>query len=452
MMVQDDIKQILRSYKANQASKYIPVRGDEILTKVFECEKYNVSTKYDGHLCFIVKNKEGIYLLNFNGEPFEREELIVELNTIIPKEGIFVGEIFYYKENERTRSFDLVKHLSSSDSSIKVVVFDVIDYDGSSFENNLWEEKKEIINQLFSKGKNIFSLEEIEVTSRKDIQSEFENRVMNNNQEGLIVRGFNGPIFKIKPKLTFDFVVLGYSLGYSDNFSLLKELLFGVMIENDEFLIVGKVGGGFTIDQRTSLLEQLKKIKAESNLIEPSGSKTPFTFIKPEIVLEIESVDIINNTSNKAIKKSLVKFDKSNYSKVDNTSSVSLISPVFKGFREDKKVELDQVGINQITRIIDLKEEVQEDAKKSPSKIIKKEIYIKETKGVKMVKKFFVWETKSSSKNFPKYVFYKIDYSPTRGDKLQRDIKVSENKSQIEKIFSKQIESDIKKGWNLYVD
>ena len=66
-----------------------------------------------------------------------------------------------------------------------------------------------------------------------------------------------------------------------------------------------------------------------------------------------------------------------------------------------------------------------------------------------MVKKYFLWETNSSSENYPNFVFYKIDYSPSRSDKLQRDIKVSNNQSQIEKIFSDQIEKDIKKGWEL---
>jgi hypothetical protein len=46
-------------------------------------------------------------------------------------------------------------------------------------------------------------------------------------------------------------------------------------------------------------------------------------------------------------------------------------------------------------------------------------------------------------------VFYKIDYSPSRGDKLQRDIMVSNSQTQIEEIFSNQIEKDIKKGWEL---
>ena len=66
-----------------------------------------------------------------------------------------------------------------------------------------------------------------------------------------------------------------------------------------------------------------------------------------------------------------------------------------------------------------------------------------------MVKKFFIWETNSSSEDYPKFVFYKIDYSPSRGDKLQRDIRVSQNQIQVEKIFSDQIEADIKKGWDL---
>ena len=33
---------------------------------------------------------------------------------------------------------------------------------------------------------------------------------MKNNEEGLIVRGAEGPIFKVKPTLNFDFVALGY--------------------------------------------------------------------------------------------------------------------------------------------------------------------------------------------------------------------------------------------------
>ena len=64
-----------------------------------------------------------------------------------------------------------------------------------------------------------------------------------------------------------------------------------------------------------------------------------------------------------------------------------------------------------------------------------------------MVKKYFVWKTNDDSNNYPSYVYGKIDYSPTRADKLQRDLKVSNDENQIIDIFSKSIEKDIKKGW-----
>ena len=107
-----------------------------------------------------------------------------------------------------------------------------------------------------------------------------------------------------------------------------------------------------------------------------------------------------------------------------------------------------QNKINQITRVIEIPDEVLEDLEKENSKIISKEIYVKETKGLKMVRKYFCWSTNSDSYDYPNYVFYKIDYSPSRAAKMKREIKVSNDKNQILNIFSSEIENDIKKGWN----
>ncbi|MBL29665.1 MAG: hypothetical protein CMC81_00250 [Flavobacteriaceae bacterium] len=374
--------------------------------------------------------------------------MIYEAEKKIPvSSALFVGEIYNYNQGKRTRSFDLTKAISESNSVIKIGIFDLLSYDDKDFEATKWLEKKKIISSIFSEGNIIHPVQEVELKSRKEIENEFNQRVINNNEEGIIVRGLNGPTFKIKPSLTFDFVVLGFAMGYSDDFSLLKELIFGVLIEENKFLVVGKVSNGFSIDQRKSLSKQLEKIKVPSNVIETSAVNVPFTMIKPVLVAEIESIDIINNNSNGNISKSVLLFEKE-FLKLNNSPSVSLISPVFKGIREDKKVTEDQTGITQITRILDLANSDVENEIKPVSLIIRKELYVKETRGIKMVKKYFIWNTNSKSNNYPEYVFYKIDYSPTRSLKLQRDIKVSNNKEQITKIFNKKIETDIKKGWN----
>ncbi len=441
----------IKSYKNKRASNYIPVRGDEIITKIFECENYSISTKYDGHICFIISEKSNIEIVNYNGEPFERNELIEELSSLIKNSSaIFVGEIFHYKENERTRSFNLVKQVSNKESTIRIKIFDLISFGGKDFNYSDWIEKRKIIEKVFSNGVNVTSVEELNVDSRKDIQNEYFQRVEKNNQEGLIVRGFNGPIFKIKPKISIDCIVLGFVTGYTDDFSLLKELLIGVLLGENEFLIIGKVSNGFSIEQRKNYTKLFSKMSVDSSIIEPSGSKIPFTFVRPEKVIEIESTDIITYNSERIIKKSKISFSENKYQKQGNDPSVSLISPVFIGIREDKKLDVNHCGLNQITRVIELGDDIKSIEEKSKSKLIKKEIYVKEMKSIKMVKKFFLWKTNTKGDSYPSYVFYKIDYSPTRSDKLQRDIKISNNLDQISKIFMKQIESEIKKGWKLF--
>ena len=68
---------------------------------------------------------------------------------------------------------------------------------------------------------------------------------------------------------------MGYVLGYSDDYSLLKELLFGVCTSKDMFLVTGKVSSGFSLDDRKTLVEKLEKINVDSNIMEVSGSKLP---------------------------------------------------------------------------------------------------------------------------------------------------------------------------------
>ena len=66
----------------------------------------------DGHLCFIIKEKNDISILNHNSNPFDRQELISEIEKILKDDdGVFVGEIYFHKENERTRTYNLKREI-----------------------------------------------------------------------------------------------------------------------------------------------------------------------------------------------------------------------------------------------------------------------------------------------------------------------------------------------------
>jgi hypothetical protein len=82
------------------------------------------------------------------------------------------------------------------------------------------------------------------------------------------------------------------------------------------------------------------------------------------------------------------------------------------------------------------------------SVILHREVYVKESKGIKKVRKFVVWETnKEESKEFPAFVYHYTDYSPDRKDPLKKEIKVSENQKQIEEVLKSELEDNVKKGW-----
>ena len=442
-----DIAELLINYKHNVASKYLPVRGDQIGTRVFEMEKYYLSTKIDGHLCFIFKEGNNISILSHNNKPFDRTELNKELESILKdQEGLFVGEIHLHHENKRTRSYDLTKEISNDKSDIRIAIFDILKLKDKEFPSNDWNNKKNILSEIFPKSGIIFYLDEVELNSRKDIEVEFQKRAIDLNLEGVVVRGESGPVFKIKQYLSFDLVVLGYVNGHANDFSLLKEILIGVMIDKNKFLSVGIVVNGFTVSERETLSVDFEKIKVESDSIQVSNSKLPFTMIEPKYIVEIESTDIITSNSDGFIKRPLLIFN-NNFLLDKYSNSISLTTPVFKKFRQDKKVNEKDIGLNQITRVVDIIDKVEEENNKSASELIKREVYVKITKGFKMVKKFLVWDTKAVLNDYPKYVFYKIDYSPSRKDKMKRDIKVSNDEEQIMKIFDAEIETDIKSGW-----
>jgi len=436
------------NYKHKVAGKYLPVRSDQILKRVFEMDKYYVSTKIDGNICFVNKDSNGISIVSHNNNSFKRPELEKECSEILKNKcGLFVGEIYLHDESTRTRSYDLKREIGNNSSDIRIALFDIISFENKDYKENEWKEKKKILSDNFKSDGKVYFLNEIELSSRKDIEEIFNKTIIESNEEGLVVRGENGPVFKIKEYHSFDMVILGYVNGYINNFSLMKEILVGVMTEENKFLITGVVANGFDIEQREKLSKDFEKIKVDSDSIIVSGAKIPFTMVKPIHVVEIESTDIINSTSVGFIKKYIINF-KEKYSFDKKTNSVSLTTPVYTRFRDDKKVNLNDVGINQITRVIEISKEESNNSIKPKSKIINKEVYTKTMKGATNVKKFLVWDTASNDDNYPKFVYYKIDYSPTRASKLNRDIKVSDDKKQIQKIFANEIESNIKKGWN----
>ena len=107
------------------------------------------------------------------------------------------------------------------------------------------------------------------------------------------------------------------------------------------------------------------------------------------------------------------------------------MSPVFLIIRDDKKANKDDVRFSQITDMVEINTNI-DSLELKKSEILDRQVFVKESKGQKMVRKFILIKTnKDNSPDYPAFVYHYTDFSPTRKSILKKEVKVSDSKKQI---------------------
>ena len=446
--------EIAINYKRKVASKYLPIGPDQITNKILESESYFVSRKYDGHLYLLFFDGKKAILKNHGGAELEDLELLTEFSKQIKSKDslILAGELYVQSDDKRTRSFDVTAALKSNKKSLRFAVFDIVEVNGNKPEYGLKQLYDEL-NKLLTK-----DLEEVHIVdgkwfeSRKEIEVYFNKLVTQFNAEGIVVKAFDGPIYKIKPYITIDAVIIGFSEGEDSRKGMIREFLIGLVTGENEYVVLTQLGNGLSDKDRELWYKELSKEIVESDFIEVSKANLAFNMIKPTRVIELSCTDLISQNTKGQIKKMSLSYSKSNgYKAIGKSPVVSIFSPVFVKNREDKKANLEDAGIDQVTRLIEIdpnrSSTLIDDS--AQSEIIRRDVYVKESKGSKMVRKFVAWKTnKEHTFDYPAYVLFITDFSPSRSEKLKTKIRVSNSEGTIISYFNKEVEKNIKKGWN----
>ena len=443
-------KENAQKYKRQTASRYLPVGEGEITSKIIEAELYGVSTKHDGHfylLCYEGKKAE---LTNHGGNTITDLPIIKEASELLKgkcKDVVLAGELYLHKESGRTRSFDMRAALDDKSADIYFAAFDLLTLDGQEVSMDV-KALDEMLKAVLSGGKSLHAVKNSFVESRKDIAALYKEIVEDGGQEGIVVRSHNGPTYKIKPLITLDAVILGYAEGEGSRAGMLKEVLVGLCLAKDQYILLTKVGNGYSEDERKNLLKELGKKKVDSGYIEVSGSNVAFTMVAPNKVVEFSCLDVFGENSKGAISKMCLSYKDGIYTAMGKQPMASVISPVYVKMRSDKKANAEDAGLSQITKINSLDKNAAEKLDLKKSEIISREVYVKISKGAKMVRKFMVWKTnKEVTGEYPAYVYHYTDFSAGRAEMLKKEIKVSDSKKQIEEIFAAEVIKNVKKGW-----
>lgn len=424
--------------------------------------RYLVSRKIDGEFTLlVVRDGEALSLNPYGtvraGAPFHAEaaKLLAKAGV---RHAILGGELHVrHADGKRARVHDVVSlaRAPATEADLQrlcFAAFAVYDLDGEDLSAKP-DEARAALERVLAGGDRVQAVETV-TGDAGEVMTRFAAWVDGEGAEGVVAHSADVGWFKIKPRHTLDLAVVGFSEGIEDRAGMLHSLLLAIAREDGTFHLVGRAGGGFSDDERRTLLADLGTKVVESGYCEVNSDRVAYRMLAPGLVAEFSCLDVISSSSEgEPIERMLLEWDMSarRWEGVRRLPLASLISPQFVRLRDDKAAVPGDVGLFQLTRIVDIPDAARPaDAQRLPaSTVMRRAVATKELKGRTMVRKLLMWKTnkEEASAVHPAYVLMLTDFSPNRKTPLERDIRVSSSLEQIEGYWQTWQTEQFVKGW-----
>ena len=480
---------IADNYKRNVAQKFSPI-GPEELTAWKEGtatwhigEKLYCSTKVDGQFAILYyKKDEEDGKSCFVSPSTHRSWMFLPVNEdlenifskIVEHSIILAGELYAAPENPpdfeaRAKVYEFNHYSRNPDvpedlGRIGFRVFDLIQLDSEHWLEKPYSERFAKLQEMLPKGGRIAPV----VTKILDSTelADFYTTIVGSGHEGIVIRNSETfKAYKVKPIHSIDAVIIGAVEGIEGSRvgpGMLSSSLVALQNPDGNYIILTKVGGGLSDQQRQDLWSRMH-FANQPNFVAATTDGRSFRMVKPELVVEIDYLDIITQSSQGLeLQQTALTYDgKTNtWDILRSVPFVSLISPRFSAthsIREDKTPTPENVRVTQVTDLVDLTP--QDPISKlslPPSKILARYVF---AKGEDMVRKYMAWQTnkREYDTNYPDYVVYSLDYSANRAEPFKRSVISTNNLPQMWELFEQQVRGGIigasgtiTRGWEVY--
>ncbi len=456
---------MVQDYRRRLGSQMYPLERGDITKKIPKADCF-VSRKIDGEFTALIWREGTVLSVNPGGVVRTglvwQDEAARLLQDAGVKQAVIAGELYVQPtEARRPRVHDVVtvaRNPQSQDelARLRFAPFDIMSFNGQQAKSPV-EETVDQLHRLFGSGERVCPPQTQRINDPAEITKLFARWVEDEGEEGLIVRSDFAGLFKVKPRHNLDAVVIGFTESTGQRQGLLHDILVAVRRPDEAFQVLTRIGGGFSEDERREMLSDLKDLVAQSEYAEVNGDHVAYQMVRPEWVVELSCLDLISqNTRGGPISRMTLDWDDSGsiYRVLRRLPLCSVISPQFVRRREDKSTSVTDIRIAQVSDRVDVPW-VERNARQMTlpgSELLRREVYTKASKGQTMVRKFVMWKTnkETHSDEFPAYVIHCTDYSPGRKNPLARDIRVSDDRTQVDELWQSLKDQNLKRGWDLH--
>ncbi|MEP7213245.1 MAG: hypothetical protein ABI791_09230 [Acidobacteriota bacterium] len=452
------LHQRAQEYRRKLSAAMKPLAAHDVYS-IPKSRGYYAMRKYDGEFTFVVYDGKTLISVNPGGTVRAGLPCFAEAEKLLKKAKVkscvLAAELYAMGDvGNRNRVQEIVKFLRApaSEAALKKIglaVFDVVESEGEPVP--VVADVFKLLKKWLGQGRLVHPAEHV-VTDKLDVVMEtFTEWVIAEASEGLVVRHDRLGWFKIKLRHNLDAAVIGYSEGTENRKGMLHDLLVAVMRSDGTFHELARVGGGFTDENRRTILGEMRRRNVPSEYVAVNNDYVAYEMTAPGPVIEISCLDLIPESSKgDPVKRMVLDWDGKKYSALSRMPLASVISPQFVRMRDDKEANVEDVNIRQIGDLVPVAniEEPARAAAASPSTLLERTVYTKTMRGAQMVRKLLLWKTnKEDGGEFPGYVVYLTDFSPNRQKPLERDIKISNNESTARHLFSELAAKNFVGGW-----
>lgn len=438
-------------YKKNIAGKFVLVEGAKLKQRV-EGERLCVTKKIDGHLQVVFWQDGQVFMLNASGK--QKAESLKCLDTFaeaMKKAGVksatIAAELYLPRPDGRPRCGDVAAALAddAKRNALCLAPFDIIELDGEQWKAQHYSETHNKLCTIFSDEK-VKPVQMRNASNHDEVQEIYDEWVVGEGAEGLVVHSESPMVWKVKPRHTIDAAVIGYTTADRG----IRDLMFAVRREDGLFQMFALGSTGMSDEDRASIAERLAQKHVESQYVLSDSRGIAYQMVKPELVFEISVLEFVARGNDDKIRMNpLLQYDEAKGWLMEGTTpGVSVLGITLERERTDKQPTETDIRISQITDICPFEEPEGGSAKLEASQLLERHVYKKVSGEKVMLHKFLIWKTnKEQSGRYPAYVFFHTDYSSGRKDIIKRDMAYSCDEQQIRDILAAEIAENIKKGW-----
>lgn len=368
---------------------------------------------------------------------------------------IVAGQLYARPTSGRPRADDLVKLLCSGEQAdverLQFAGHDLLLGGDRTAQMPLAShaERAAVVARLFDGGRALLPARLDQAQDGERVLSLFREWIGGSLASALLLRTPSGRLLKLAPAIGLEAVVVAFTERPGEQ---VGSTLLALTRPDGQHQIVGACSILGDEASRRKLLADLEQLVVPSAYHHAGAHGELYKFVSPMVVLDVRAADILTETvDGRPLRSAVLSFSSERWDTVAFAPTLQLVAPSLAGRVSPKQAPLAPTRFAQVIEhaFVPGADHPVGGIALPASELLRREVWVKETRGQRAVRKLVAWRTNKSALDsaYPPYVVHWTDYSPGRKAPLEREVHPAASIESMNALADRLIAEHIKKGW-----